>query len=137
MPTASFWASFPQLEVVPVRFDVFVNASGVNHVENEPFGTKQVSHIDVHHGLQKERKLNDPQVEMLAQTKSVGKGAVDERVKWLNYHVEIKHDGNYRQQTFRAEKPAIETADVKRHRDPAGDAAKQIKCEQSVGRSAG
>src|SRR2546422_689026 len=53
---------------------------------------------------------------MLAQTKSVGKRAVDERVKRLNYHVEIKHDGNYRQ-TLCAEKPAIEPADAKRHCD--------------------
>ena len=86
----------------------------MNHVKKEALGSKQVGHIDVHHGLQQERKLNDPQIEMLAQTKSVWKRAVDEWIKWLNYDVEIKHDGNYRQQALRAEKPAIEPADVKR-----------------------
>ena len=52
----------------------------MDHVKKEALGSKQIGHVDIHDGLQKERKLNDPEIEMLAQTESIGKRAVDERV---------------------------------------------------------
>jgi hypothetical protein len=55
----------------------------VNHVKEQSFSREQFSHIDIHYAFQHEGQLHDPDIEVLRQRLTVGKGPSDQRIERL------------------------------------------------------
>src|SRR5690242_16783177 len=105
----------PSFKGIPFALDIFVNPPRVNHVKQKSLSAKEFGHVDIHDCLKHESELDDPKVEMLTQSRTVGKGSIDQRIERLNHHIEVENYRNDRKQTFCAEQPAVEPADAKRH----------------------